>query len=285
MAMAAVAMAGVAVAVAVAGGEAAVPVDSWIGGAGGDLWIDEVDVDNTIMIYRNPNMYYYPSNPLTLMNRYLNLDQDLRLFWSVCITEFEETDINYDDTVGHLTEYEIYKLRRNREIATALFSRIRFRETLFNPLIELLGGVFPARWVPRENWQWLGERDYSSTNMYEIVIRRGELTSIDETSFFGFIKEVVVMYIPSEDDGDDGDHEDIQDAEWDHFHEYVFVADVFTPTSFRSSIGEGVVGSVWNCHGEYDMDEGMVRLSEVRIRFSQVRRLYIMKSHEQLLVS
>jgi hypothetical protein len=222
------------------------------------------------------------------MNRYLNLDQDLRLRWSVCITDFEETDANYDDTVGSLTEYEIYKLRRNREIATALFTRVRIRETLFNPSIEILGGVFPGRWVHQENWHWFGERDYSYTNMYEFVIRRGEMTSIDETSFFGFIKEVVVMYIPSEDDSENSDHEDIQDAEWDHFHEYVFVADVFTPTSFRSSIGEGVGDWMpfdWKCHGEYDMDEGMVRLSEVRIRFSHVRRLYIMNSHEQRLIS
>jgi len=72
-----------------------------------------------------------------------------------------------------------------------------------------------------------------------------------------------------DDDDDDGHgHGHGHEFEWEERHEYILIADVFTPTDVY--IGSNVMRS----YGGYNMDEGAITTQEIEIPFSQIRRLY-----------
>jgi len=58
------------------------------------------------------------------------------------------------------------------------------------------------------------------------------------------------------------------DYDWENHSEYVFVADVFTPTDFF------VYEGGYQSYGGYDMTEGTITTQQISIPFSHVRRLY-----------
>ena len=222
---------------------------------------------------------------ITLINKYLHQYRTVR--WSVRISDREESDSNYDDTVIPLTENEIYNLRRNREIAMTLFSRMRFRETLFHSTIEFRGEVFPGSWVPREYWlarfsrtssynsMRLGDSEAVHNKMYEIVIANcTDFSPIAEVNVFGIITDVIIVNAMDANSGD-------PDYDWENSHEYAFVANIFTPIRFCVGLNDNDIESEWVSYGDYDIAEGTVRLSEVFIRFSNIRRVYCIDCHER----
>ncbi len=203
---------------------------------------------------------------VTLMDRYLH--QDRGVFWSFRITAFGDTIVDYDDTVVPLSQYEVRDLKRNREIAMILFSRIRFRETLFDTNVRFLGGVFPGRWVPQREWierfiyPESSSLETKNNKMYEFVIRKySEFSPFVETNVFGFIKETAIVRL-------DGDVASRADDDWENLHEYAFIAKIFTPGDIL------IDDDTFTSYGKYDMNEGTVELVEVTIQFSHIRRLY-----------
>jgi len=115
--------------------------------------------------------------------------------------------------------------------------------------------------------------------MYEFVIRKNSKTSpLFEVNIFGFIKDIRIrrimdynrMVASFENSGNDYEYD------WQDFHEYVFVADVFTPTVFYiATYGNN------KSYGSYNMDEGTITTHELLIPFSEIRRLYRICGHER----
>lgn len=220
-----------------------------------------------------------PVSNVRLMGLYLH--QDYLHNWSHLVSEFGNSDPNFDDTVvSTLSYHEIQALQHNREIAMTLFARIRFRETLFSQDMEFLGGVHTGRWIPREDWieKFTNQHDLNTgnTKMYEFVIRRGSAFSpVVETNVFGFIKETTIVSVEGSGGGGDGNGS-ADDDDWENLHEYAFVADIFTPQLFQLNRN----GMRMN-YGDYSMAEGTILPARALIRFSQIRRLYCMIGHER----
>ena len=246
--------------------------------------IDDTDTDDTA----DTDTDDADDPEITLINKYLHQYRTAR--WSVRISDHEETDSNYDDTVIPLTENEIYNLRRNREIAMTLISRMRFRETLFHPTIEFRGEVFPGSWVPREYWlarfsrtssynlMRPGHSEAVHNKMYEIVIANcTDFSPIYEVNVFGLITDVIIVNTTVDTNSGDPDYD------WENSHEYAFVANIFTPIRFCVNLNDNDIESVseWVSYGDYDIAEGTVRFSEVVIRFSNIRRVYCIDCHER----
>jgi hypothetical protein len=109
--------------------------------------------------------------------------------------------------------------------------------------------------------------------MYEFVIRRNSAISpLYEVNIFGFIKDVMIQRTDSYNSGDDYD--------WEELHEYVFIADVFTPTDFYIHNERILPANAVRYYGGYHMEGGTITTQELIIPFSQVRRLYIINGHE-----
>jgi len=88
-------------------------------------------------------------------------------------------------------------------------------------------------------------------------------------NLFGFIKDVGIKQFGGRMNYYDGyNREDGHEFEWEESHEYILIADVFTPTDVY--IGSNVLRS----YGGYNMDEGAITTQEIEIPFSQIRRLY-----------
>jgi hypothetical protein len=194
-----------------------------------------------------------------LIDRYKYLDCEWR--WSTSIS-----DPNLDDTVYPLLQEEIQNLRENRDIVMTLFGRMRFRDTLFHSE-HFLGDVWRGLWTPKCDWPNIENlhliSNQNRSRIYEFVIRRGCATSpVFEVSMFGFINNVSIKRI---DDYDPSVH---LDHDWENHSEYVFVADVFTPTDFF------VYEGGYQSYGGYDMTEGTITTQQISIPFSHVRRLY-----------
>ena len=218
-------------------------------------------------------------NPaVTRINRYLN--QDTHSEWSRHISPYLD-DLEYQLTHQLLSEAEIQGLRENRDIAMTLFARMRFRETLFHSTTQFMGRVWDGVFVGKNEWLDLIHNLWYPVSrdsiMYEFVIRRNsEISPLYEVNLFGFIKDIAIHRIGEYNAGDDYD--------WEELHEYVFIADVFTPTDFyihdERTISNAQVNYV-RSYGGYNMEEGTITTQELAIPFSQVRRLYLISGHER----
>jgi len=211
-----------------------------------------------------------PSVRVSRLYRYLH--QDTELDWS----RNGYGLIYLDDTLNqHINEHEIQGLQENRDIAMTLFARARFRETLFDSRIQFMGSVSEGDFVPKNDWMVTivyNNNQHSSQRiiMYEFVIRRGsEISPLFEVNLFGFIKDVAIKQF-GDMNYDGYNTEDAYEFEWEDNYEYVFVADVFTPTDFYIGAGANTLRS----YGGYNMEEGTIITQELAIPFSQIRRLY-----------
>ena len=224
----------------------------------------------------------------TLINRYRFQDSEWR--WSFHRASIE-TSPNYDDTVYPLSQADIDGLRENREIATTLFARMRFRETMFQPDVQFLGEVWSGSWIPKSEWIDImrhhqpvsdSESDHAiQTRMYEFVIRRGSnISPFHEVNIFGFIKDVTIQQTVEYDDDGEEISRDRMDYDWENIVEYTFVAEVFTPTDFYIHGGR-YDPTPYRSYGGYNMTDGTITTQQVPIPFSQIRRMYRMNGHER----
>jgi hypothetical protein len=224
----------------------------------------------------------------TLINRYRFQDSEWR--WSFHRDSIE-TSPNYDDTVYPLSQADIDGLRENRQIATTLFARMRFRETMFQPDVQFLGEVWSGSWIQKSEWidimrhhQPVSDSesdDAIQTRMYEFVIRRGSnISPFHEVNIFGFIKDVTIQQtVEYDDDGEEISH-DRMDYDWENIVEYTFIAEVFTPTDFYIHGGRSDPNQ-YRSYGGYNMTDGTITTQQVTIPFSQIRRMYRMNGHER----
>lgn len=219
------------------------------------------------------------NEPITRMNQYLY--QDAEWNWSLF------SPLSDDILIQHLTPGEIYGIRENREIATNLFARSRFRDTLLQSSSLFMGRVWNGMFVHKHDWtnimlneQFQEQRNGVWPAMFEFVIRReSEISPVYEINIFGFMKDVVIIAV------DRADGEGMYDDDrWENRCEYAFVAEVFTPSDFYigDSGGGGGGGNMVQSYGSYDITEGIINTDKLVIPFLQIRRLYRLTSHEQL---
>ena len=248
-----------------------------------DRTTDDDDNDRTTDDNDNDNDDDQRLNePITRMNQYLY--QDAEWNWSLY------SPLSDDTLIPYLTPGEIYGLRENREIATTLFARSRFRNTLLVSSLLFMGRVWNGILVHKNHWTNImlyrhfdEQRNRSSTcGMFEFVIRKeSSISPVYEINIFGFMKDVIIITDSGSVSGAAGSgssmyNDDDDDDEWENRSEYAFVADVFTPTDFY--IGDNMQRS----YGSYDITEGIINTHELVIPFLQIRRLYRLTSHEQL---
>lgn len=212
---------------------------------------------------------------VTQINRYLY--QDTHLNWTI------NGSIHLDDTLlPDINEVEIQGLRENRDIAMTLFARYIFRETLFDSSsMGFLGSVSEGEFVPKNDWVFIVHDNRHLSQrliMYEFVIRRGTVLSpLFEVNLFGFIKDIAIqqidetMMMMNYNDEYGG----VEQREQEENPEYVFIADVFTPSDFY------IDANALRSYGGYNMEEGTITTQELAIPFSQIRRLYRICGHER----
>lgn len=208
---------------------------------------------------------------ITLINQYLHQDDE----WDWSGAQNPQSSNPYsDDTVYHLNYYEILGLRENREAAISIFARMRFRETLLSS--ESIRSL-DIRMIQKHEWSGIMtdyQRSLPSIEnvLYEFVIKKHSIISPTfEVSVFGFIKDVLIVPVDHENTAAVTD--DVSDYDWEQLHEYIFVANVFTPSDFYIENGSNVLRGF----GEYNMTEGTITTEELYIPFSQIRRLYRME--------
>jgi hypothetical protein len=211
---------------------------------------------------------------ITLINQYLHQDDEWD--WSGGAQNSQSSNPYSDDTVYHLNYYEILGLRENREAAISIFARMRFRETLFSS--ESIRSV-DIRMIQKHEWSGIMtayQRSLPSieTVLYEFVIKKHSIISPTiEVGVFGFIKDVLIVPVDHENTAAAAVADDVSDYDWEQMHQYIFVANVFTPSDFYIENGSNVLRGF----GEYNMTEGTITTEELYIPFSQIRRLYRME--------
>ena len=216
------------------------------------------------------------NEPITRMNQYLY--QDAEWNWSLF------SPLSDDILIPHLTPGEIYGIRENREIATNLFARSRFRDTLLQSSSLFMGRVWNGMFVHKHNgtsiiWnkQFEQQRNGTPPAMFEFVIRReSAISPVYEINIFGFMKDVVIIAVNADGEGM------YDDNRWENNCEYAFVAAVFTPTDFYIGDSGGGGSNIVQSYGSYDITEGIINTHKLVIPFLQIRRLYRLTSHEQL---
>ncbi len=214
-------------------------------------------------------------NPITRIDRYLH--QDTQWDWSRHISPYLD-DMELQQSPHPLSDDEIKGLRENREIAMTLFARMRFRETLFHPSTQFMGRVWDGVFVHKNEWIYIMHNMWypvsNETIMYEFVLRRNsEISPLYEVNLFGFIKNVIIQRT--------GDYNPGDVYDWEELHEYVFIADIFTPTDFYIHNEWDNPTNAVRSYGGYHMEEGTITTQELAIPFSQVRRLYLISAHER----
>lgn len=194
-----------------------------------------------------------PANAIEIssMDRYVHADTGIG--WSIM-----ESDPDSDDMVFILSNQECVNLRRNREIASRLWARKRFREALFSES-EVLCETFHT-FIQRRTWLGFRMFDLGPHRMFEFVMCGTTAYNAPvETNFFGYISQIVIIevenpvYAASED--------------WEIRHEYAFVVHVFSPASSL---------------GAYDIDDGSFDPVELIFRFSDIRRMYAINASERI---
>ena len=188
---------------------------------------------------------------INVIDRYLYADEGIE--WAT-----ENTDPEYDDQVIQLTNNECLNLRWSRAIATNLWARFRFIETLFSD-IDFLGGVF-HEFIPRTQWLGFSHYDMGPSRMFEFVMSRATAYNAPvETNFFGYISQIVITRVENA-------RTAYNDEEWGNNHEYAFIVQVFCPTA---------------PFGYYNTEEGVFEPAELLFRFSDIRRMYSLNSMER----
>jgi hypothetical protein len=194
-----------------------------------------------------------PANAIEIssMDRYVNADTGIG--WSIM-----EPSPDSDDMVFILSNQECANLRRNREIASRLWARKRFREALFSNT-DVLCETFHT-FIQRRTWLGFRMFDLGPHRMFEFVMCGTTAYNAPvETNFFGYISQIVIIevedpvYAASED--------------WEIRHEYAFVVHVFSPAASL---------------GSYDIDDGSFDPVELIFRFSDIRRMYAINASERI---
>jgi hypothetical protein len=201
-----------------------------------------------------------PPRPIPTIDQYLHTDADV--VWSSSLEG--RTNPADDDWGVVLTRDECINLRWNRDLASMLWARRRFNETLFSE-IDFLGETF-HEFIRKRNWLSFGAADMGPHRMFEFVMCRTNVhNSGFETNFFGYISQVIVV---------DADHPVTSTTsynayvDWENTHEYAFVAHVFSPTRAPYD-------------NTYNIDEGTFSATELIFRFADIRRLYAIHSTER----
>ena len=201
-----------------------------------------------------------PPRPIPAIDQYLHTDSGVE--WESL--HGGTTNPAGDDWGIQLTRHECINIRLNRKLASMLWARRRFNETLFSN-IDFLGETFHT-FIPKTNWLWFGMRDMGPHRMFEFVMCRTNVHNRGhETNFFGYISQAVVV---------DADHPVTSTssydgfADWENTHEYAFVAHVFSPNTAPYD-------------NTYNIDEGTFVATELIFRFADIRRLYSIQSTER----
>ena len=202
-----------------------------------------------------------PPRPIPAIDQYLHTDSGVE--WSSILDG--TTNPAGDDLGFHLTQHECVNLRWNRELASMLWARRRFNETLFSE-IDFLGETFHT-FIEKRNWLWFSDRDMGPHRMFEFVMCRTNVHNMGrETNFFGYISQVIVV---------EADHPATTttsyDAfvDWENTHEYAFVVHVFSPNMAAPY------------DNAYNIDEGTFVATELIFRFADIRRMYSIQSTER----
>ena len=195
---------------------------------------------------------------ITSFNRYLRLDSE----WSRTAVGGVH-DPEADDNAVGLSQDERDDIRLNREIATNLWARSRFRDTLFSN-IEFLGGVF-HEFIPKRDWIEIGHDQMGPHQMFEFVMCRTAFYNAPiETNFFGYISSIVVVRVT---EGPVGLISVVRgDDDWENSHEYAFIVHVFSPAA---------------PYGRYNFEEGTFETAELLFRFAEIRRMYSITAMER----
>lgn len=203
---------------------------------------------------------FRPSSAIPLIDRYLYTDEGIE--WS---SLSGHTNPDRDDTLVQLqlTQSECTNLRLNRELASILWARMRFNDTLLSN-IEFTGETFHT-FIWKQHWSRMSNFDIGQHRMFEFVMRRTascNAPSQRETNFFGYISGIViievvnplVVVVPVA-------NADDEHRLWENRHEYAFVVHVFCPCTSTP-------------FGSYNIDEGAFETVELIFRFSDIRRMY-----------
>ena len=214
-----------------------------------------------------PNFQYYdddyiggrevePPRPISTMDQYLHIDADVE--WA-SLHGGTGTNPPGDDWGIILSRHESLNLRLNRDLASMLWARRRFNETLFSE-IDFLGETFHT-FIEKRHWpHFINAADMGPHRMFEFVMCRTNVHNRGyETNFFGYISQFVVV---------DADRSYDGFADWENTHECAFVVHVFSPTT-----------PPYN--NAYNIDDGSFETTELIFRFAEIRRLYSIQSTER----
>lgn len=197
-----------------------------------------------------------PPRPISTMDQYLHIDADVE--WA-SLHGGTGTNPPGDDLGVQLSRHECIHIRLNRDLASMLWARRRFNETLFSE-IEFLGETFHT-FIEKRHWpHFINAADMGPHRMFEFVMCRTNVHNRGyETNFFGYISQFVVV---------DADRSYDGFADWENTHECAFVVHVFSPTT-----------PPYN--NAYNIDDGSFETTELIFRFAEIRRLYSIQSTER----
>jgi hypothetical protein len=197
-----------------------------------------------------------PPRPISTMDQYLHIDADVE--WA-SLHGGTGTNPPGDDWGVQLSRHECIHIRLNRDLASMLWARRRFHETLFSD-IEFLGETFHT-FIEKRHWpHFINAADMGPHRMFEFVMCRTNVHNRGyETNFFGYISQFVVV---------DADRSYDGFADWENTHECAFVVHVFNPTT-----------PPYN--NAYNIDDGSFETTELIFRFAEIRRLYSIQSTER----
>jgi hypothetical protein len=197
-----------------------------------------------------------PPRPISTIDQYLHADADVN--WS-SLHGGTGTNPSGDDFGIILSRRECLNLCLNRDLASMLWARRRFNETLFSE-IEFLGETFHT-FIEKRHWpHFINAADMGPHRMFEFVMCRTNVHNRGyETNFFGYISQFVV--VPT-------NHSYDADLDWENTHECAFVVHVFSPTT-----------PPYN--NAYNIDDGSFETTELIFRFAEIRRLYSIQSTER----
>ena len=199
-----------------------------------------------------------PPRPIPAIDQYLHIDADVN--WA---SSLEITNPDHDDWAVVLTRRECANIHWNRALASMLWARRRFNETLFSNIV-FLGETFHT-FIPKTNWLGFSAADMGPHRMFEFVLcRTNAHTRGHETNFFGYISQVVIVQADnSVATTTSYDEYDV----WENTNEYAFVVRVFNPTTAHYD-------------DAYDIEEGTFITTEMMFRFADIRRMYSIRSRE-----
>ena len=197
-----------------------------------------------------------PPRPISAIDQYLHIDADVE--WA-SLHGGTGTNPAGDDWGIILSRRESLNLRLNRDLASMLWARRRFNETLFSN-IDFLGETFHT-FIEKRHWpHFINAADMGPHRMFEFVMCRTNVHNRGyETNFFGYISQFVVV---------DADRSYDGFADWENTHECAFVVHVFSPTT-----------PPYN--NAYNIDDGSFETTELIFRFAEIRRLYSIQSTER----